>query len=173
MKTLLLLRHAKSSWDETGLADLARPLTSRGRAAATRIGRHLRGAGLAPERVLCSPARRATETLAGVLTELGESPVIEERPDLYLRGWSSLLGAVHGLPEEVNRAMLVSHNPDLHDLALALAGTGPPEALKALAAKFPTGALAVLCFADPVSGWRAVAPGKGALHALIKPRDMS
>jgi phosphohistidine phosphatase len=175
MKTLLLMRHAKSAWDDPALVDVLRPLAPRGRLAATRIGRYLREAGLAPERVLCSPALRAAETLARVLVELGGSPVVEEWPDLYFRGWTSLLDAVRGLPEDVGRAMLVCHNPDLHELALALAGVGAPKALAALAAKFPSGALAVLTFPtpDPASGWSGLAPAAGTLQALVRPRDLS
>jgi len=171
MKTLLLLRHAKSAWNDSTISDISRPLTPRGQIAATRIGRHLREEGPLPERVLCSPARRAAETLARVLAELKPPPVVEERPELYLQGWSSLLAAARSLPEEVKRAMVVSHNPDLPDLALALAGTGPAAALTALATKFPTGALAVLTF--PVGTWREIAPGSGTLQALIRPRDLS
>ena len=168
MKTLLLLRHAKSAWDDPGLADMERPLTPRGQAAAARMGRHLRDTGLVPERVLCSPARRAAETLALVLAGPTHTPVVDQRPELYLRGWSALLAAVQGLPGAVDRAMLVSHNPDIHELAVALAGSGAPAAL---AAKYPTGALAVLRFA--VQDWRAVAPGTGTLQEFVSPRHLS
>ena len=170
MKTLYLLRHAKSDWDDPGMRDIDRPLASRGRKAARRIGHALAGLGAPPDLALCSSARRATETLDRVLAALDDRPVAETREDLYLSGWLVLLGAVQEVPDLVGRVLLVAHNPDLHVLTRQLAGGGAPEALRALAEGYPTGALAVLEFPGP--GWSDVAPGTGMLRHFIRPREL-
>ena len=172
MKTLYLLRHAKSAWDDPGLADVARPLAPRGRKAATRVGRALRESGRLPELVLCSPARRAADTLARVLAELGPDPVpVETCEALYFGGPAALLLRVQTLPATLYRVMLVAHDPDLHELAVLLAGSGPTAARVSLSEKFPTGALALLDF--PGDDWAAVAPGAGRLREFLRPRDLS
>jgi phosphohistidine phosphatase len=121
--------------------------------------------------VLCSPAQRAAETLALAQAQLETQPEVEVRADLYLDGWTALLDAVHGLPDRVSRAMLVGHNPDLQDLACRLAGSGSSDARQAMAAKFPTGALAVIAFPGP--SWGEVALGAGTLRAFVRPRDLT
>ncbi len=171
MKTLLLLRHAKSAWADPALEDFDRPLAPRGIDAATRMGRYLCRDGLVPERILCSPARRAAQTLTLVLAQLKDEPPVETARSLYLGGWPALLAAVQTLPATTARAMLVAHNPDLQDLALTLAGTGPAASLQALAEKLPTGGLVVLTFPGPT--WSAVAAGAGTLVALVCPRELS
>ncbi|MEI6559368.1 MAG: histidine phosphatase family protein [Rhodospirillaceae bacterium] len=171
MKTLSLLRHAKSSWENPGLADRERPLEPRGRKAATAVGHHLALAGKPPQLVLCSPALRTTETLERVLAALGADvqPVVEIREALYLGGGETLLETVQGLPAELDHVLLVAHDPDLHELALLLAGSGEPGPLAALKRKFPTGALAVFGLAD----WREAGPGAGRLKEFVRPRDLS
>jgi phosphohistidine phosphatase len=158
-----LLRHAKSSWDEPGLADHDRPLTPRGRRAATRIGRHLREAGVEPELILCSTARRARDTLA--LLELA-SPVSVEG-ELYGASGATLLERLRETSDELHSLLLVGHNPGIHDLAVLLAGDGPLQA--ELGAGFPTAALATLTFN---AGWRALRPGACELVAFVKPREL-
>ncbi len=171
MKRLFLLRHAKSAWDDPTLADHNRPLAARGRQAATRMGRFLRAEGTGIERILCSPARRAAETLAAVLAELASTPPVETQDALYLGGPNALLAAIQSLPNGIDRAMIVAHNPDLHELAVALIRAGAAEPRRALAEKFPTGALAILEF--PGGAWSEVMPGTGTLLALVRPRDLS
>ncbi|MGQ9371923.1 SixA phosphatase family protein [Azospirillum sp. A39] len=171
MKTLFLLRHAKSAWDDPSLADHDRPLAPRGRKAAPRVGRRLRDLGLRPERALCSTARRAVDTLALVLEALGGDVPVEREHGLYLCGSRGLLERLRGVPGDVGSLMLVAHNPDLHELATELAGAGPAEAVAALRAKFPTGACAVLTF--EAADWRAVEPGAGRLVEFMLPRTLA
>lgn len=166
MKTLYLLRHAKSDWDDPALADFDRPLAARGRKAAKRIGRALAGLDAPPALILCSPARRARETLDRVLPLLSPEPAVDLRPELYLGGWGVLLAVIGTLPDAVDRAMVVAHNPDMHDLAGRLSGHA-----EALRDGYPTGALAVLDFA--CSGWDRVGPGAGRLREFLKPRDLA
>jgi phosphohistidine phosphatase len=94
MRTLMLMRHAKSSWDQPGLADLDRPLAPRGRRAAPLIARHLHDQGLVPDLVLCSPARRVQETWQLMTPVLGGSVASKTLRSLYPGTPSRLLEAL-------------------------------------------------------------------------------
>jgi phosphohistidine phosphatase len=165
LPTLLLLRHAKSGWDDPELSDHERPLNERGRRAAPAMGRRLRAAGLEPDLVLCSSAQRARETWALVAPQLAGRPKVLFEDGLYLCGGDALLARLRRLNRE-QAVLAVAHNPDLHELAAALAGGGPPAELRALATKFPTGALAALEF----PAWRELAPGAARLILFATPR---
>ena len=123
-KRLYLLRHAKSSWEQTGLADHDRPLAGRGRRAARAITRHLEQHGVVVDLVLCSTARRARETLAGIEPALGAADVRYE-PGLYGAGAGELLERLHGVAGDIGAVMLIGHNPAIEQLAHALARPSP------------------------------------------------
>ena len=169
-RELLLLRHAKSAWDDPSLADHDRDLAPRGVKAAKRIGRELVARGLVPDLVLCSTACRARRTLELVLQAFATRPAVRELRSLYLAPPSRLLEIIHRQAGMVGRLMLVGHDPGLHALAQRLAGMGAPEALESLAAKFPTGACARLGFV--AASWADLAPGSGRLLDFIRPRDL-
>jgi phosphohistidine phosphatase len=156
-KHLLLLRHAKSSWDDPALADHDRPLAARGRKASKLIGAHLRREQIEISLVLCSSARRARETLELV------APSGEVR--IYGASADELLERLHRVPDEVEAVMLIGHNPAFQDLAVALVGAGSELASR----KFPTGALATLMFTGP---WRALEHGHAELAAFVTPREL-
>jgi phosphohistidine phosphatase len=166
-RRLYLLRHAKSSWKEPGLADHERPLARRGRRAAKAIGRHLRRLGVEPELVLCSTATRARQTLEGIEPALGRGAIRVEA-ELYGAGPADLLARLHEIAAPVRSVMVIGHNPGLEQLALLLARHG--SRLQELDAKFPTGALATLAFRGP--GWSALDRGTADLIAFIRPRDL-
>ena len=166
MTTLYLLRHAKSSWDEPGLADRERPLAPRGRRAVGRVAEHLRAEGVRPEVVLCSTAVRARQTLEIVLPALGEPEVLVE-DGLYGDDAEEVLDRLRSLPDAIARAMVVGHNPTLQDLALDLAASG--RDLERLREKLPTGALVTLAFEGP---WRGLGAGRATLESLVVPRDL-
>jgi phosphohistidine phosphatase len=166
-RRLYLLRHAKSSWKEQGLADHDRPLARRGRRAAKAIGGHLREQGVEPELVLCSTARRARQTLEGIEPALGRGKVRVE-PELYGALPAVLLAHLQEIPARVRSVMVIGHNPGLEELALLLARHGPR--VRELEAKFPTGALATLAFQG--SGWAALDRGTAELIEFIRPRDL-
>ncbi|WP_114391842.1 SixA phosphatase family protein [Oleisolibacter albus] len=171
MKTLILLRHAKSDWSDPDLSDHDRPLNPRGRAAAAAMSEYLRAGGEGPpalDGVLCSSARRARDTMERVLPAWPVPPVPSIEPGLYLCGALALLERLRRLPDGVGRVLLVGHNPDLHDLACRLAITGGAEALVALRQKYPTGALAELALPD--GSWRDLTGGR--LVRFVRPRDL-
>jgi phosphohistidine phosphatase len=165
MRTLYLLRHAKSSWDDPALPDRERPLASRGRRDAKRIGEHLRRLGITPALVLCSPAVRTQETLDLLRPALVEvAAEVEEQ--LYGASSETLLERIHSVPDDVGSVLLIGHNPGLHDLALALASSGAK--LERLEAKFPTAALATLA----LERWSSLSPGDAKLVAYVVPKQL-
>lgn len=171
MKTLILMRHAKSDRSVSGQEDYERPLAVRGMKAAPRMGQALRDRNLVPDVVLCSKARRACETWELVEPELGVSPRVVFQRGLYMAAPGTLLAAVQDLPQEAALALLVGHNPGLEYLAGVLAGPGSdPEAQRCLAAKFPSAALAVLTF--ETQSWSEVTVNLGCLGLFLCPRDL-
>jgi len=169
-KQLLLLRHAKSDWGDPSLADIDRPLSSRGEKAARRIGGHLAEAGLAPDLVLCSPARRTRDTLELMQRHAGLTLRTVIEPGLYLAEPQAVLRLVRAVEDRVERLMLVGHDPGLPGLAIALT-KGQRDALtERLAAKFPTGALALLTC--DIEKWRDLKPGACRLQAFVAPKEL-
>jgi len=175
MRQLLLLRHAKSSWDNKALPDQDRPLSPRGRRAASLMRRAMRDLGLAPDIVMLSPSRRTRETLEA-LEPWDEAPLIEPVDSLYLATGPQLLEVLHGVAETVRSVMLIGHNPGMHELAMLLVaprGTaarhGPGRAIERLAAGYPTGALAEFAIAGP---WSGLGEGGGRLLRFLLPRDL-
>lgn len=167
MRQLLLLRHAKSSHDEPGMPDHARPLNAQGQAAAASIGAAMRARGLAPDLVLVSTARRTMETLAG-LEPWEETPLIDPLDALYLAPAERMLGLIREVGETVRSVLVIGHNPGMHDLAILLMAPGAAEAAR-LRASYPTGALAEFSLARP---WRETAAGAGRLERFLTPRDL-
>jgi phosphohistidine phosphatase len=160
-KRLLLLRHAKSSWDDPALADYDRPLAARGRKAAKLIGAHLRREQIRISLVLCSSARRARETLDLVAA----SAEIQIERELYSASADQLLERLRRVPDGVDAVMLIGHNPAIQDLAVGLVGGASELAVR----KFPTGALATLTLTGP---WRALDPSHAELAAFVTPREL-
>jgi phosphohistidine phosphatase len=166
MPVLYILRHAKSSWDDPALADADRPLAPRGRKAARRLGRHLSDEGIRPALVLCSPAVRARETLAGIGAALAGVETRVE-PDLYRASASDLIERLRAVPDSVPSVIVIGHNPALQTLIVRLARPGP---LRDRAdAKLPTGAFATL---ELDGGWNVLADGGAKLAELVLPREL-
>ncbi len=172
MRQLLLLRHAKSSWDDPRLSDHARPLNARGRRAAMGMGAAMRDLGLAPDVVLVSSARRTLQTLEA-LGPIEGPPLIEPMDDLYLTTWTSLIGVLRRVPETARSILLIGHNPGLHDLALALAGEDAmaleTPLTRRLAAGYPTGTLTEFAVALP---WGHLEAGGARLLRVLSPGDL-
>ena len=167
MNRLLLLRHAKSSWDQPDLADHDRPLARRGRRAATALREHLRGLAEAPPFVVCSSATRTVETLQLIRSALPADTSVAIEAGLYGADVDELLVRVRSLPPTAEGVLLVGHNPGIGDLAVMLAGHGDRTALAAMTAKFPTAALARLSIDQP---WSAVVAGAATLDEFWTPR---
>lgn len=168
MKTLFLLRHAKSGWTEAGQDDHDRALTARGRRAAELVGLYLAQRGDPPSLVLCSTARRALETLEPLRRRLGV-PFEADRA-LYLAEPDAILARVAEVDDRESGVLVVGHNPGLHEFCMLLAGAGDGEARARLREGFPTAALAVLEL--DIERWDEIRPRCGALVDLRVPKDL-
>lgn len=170
MRTLLLLRHAKSSWGNDSLPDHDRPLNRRGREAATGMGRYLRDAGPVPDLALCSTAVRARETLDRLLESLGRPVEVRLDRALYLASDERLAERIAAAPEEAGVLLVVAHNPGMARLAVRLAATGDAASRGRLQRKLPTAGLARL-EAD-AARWGDLVRGGGELAAFVRPKDL-
>ena len=174
MKRLILLRHAKSSWDDPTLADHERPLAPRGVRAAPAMARWLHDHDYVPDRILCSDAVRTQQTWALVARvwedRNGSVPEVMVHPNLYLASARGIRTILAEELDSVDSLMVVGHNPGLHHLASTLAIPGGTPAHDRLARKFPTAAAVVLDFDVP--GWGDLSPGEGRLVAFMRPKDL-
>ena len=163
MKTLLLLRHAKSSWDNPALQDFDRPLNERGLRAAPLVGRHLRKRKIVPDLILCSPAQRTRETVSLVSKAAHiESVLLRFDERIYEASAERLSEVISQIEEKVNQALLIGHNPGLEELILHLTGEEK---------RMPTAALAQITL--NVDKWNRTSAGCGTLDWLVKPKELS
>ena len=169
MKSLTLLRHAKSGWDDPVARDFDRPLNPRGRRAARLVGEKMKAEGLAFDRVLASPARRVVETIEEVEAAFGSlGAEYDER--LYLASPVTLLDIVHAANDRIGHLLLVGHNPGLEALALQLTRKGGCGMRGELEVKYPTATLAEMRL--EAERWRDIRSGSGELVRLVRPRDL-
>ncbi len=161
MKTLMLLRHAKSSWDDVSLRDFERPLAPRGRKAAPRMAKALKESGILPDLIISSPAARARATIEIVIAAaaLDITPQFEE--GIYGATSAELMAVVRHIPDTSACALLVGHNPGFENLVARL--TGKDEAM-------PTAALA--CIEFQIDRWEDVEDGAGRLKWLLTPKTL-
>jgi phosphohistidine phosphatase len=161
MKTLLLLRHAKSSWKKPNLPDHDRPLAKRGKKEAPEVGQYLQSSNQVPDLILSSTARRAQETAQAVAETSGFDGQVELYQDLYMSDPASYLDILRCMPDQANRVLVVGHNPDVEDL-LAL--------LTDVKEHMTTAALAVIDL--PITSWQELnEAADGRLQNLWTPRD--
>jgi phosphohistidine phosphatase len=170
MKTLTLLRHAKSGWDDPVARDFDRPLNPKGQRAAAMVGRHMKSLGLAFDHVVASPAVRVIETIEQVGQGYGSdlAPAWDQR--IYLASAATLLDVVHDLPAGAERVLLAGHNPGLEELVLLLVPDDGGALRDEVEVKFPTATLAEMVF--ETDDWRDVRAGGASLARFVRPRDL-
>jgi len=161
MKTLLLLRHAKSDWDDPSLRDFDRPLAARGKRDAPEIGKALRKRGPLPDLILSSPAARAKATTKAVVKSAKIKLDVEYDEAIYGASSAELVTLVNRLPDSCSCAMMVGHNPGFEDLVGRLSGSHE---------RMPTAALACLEF--PVEKWADVGEQEGKLVWVLTPKEL-
>jgi phosphohistidine phosphatase len=161
MKTLLILRHAKSSKDDPSLHDHARPLNDRGRRDAPRVGAMLKEKDIIPDAILSSTAVRAQETARAAALSAGFNKDITLTAEFYPGEPEDYLAVLKKLPNELNRVMVVGHNPGIEELIWALVGA--PE-------EIPTAALTHLEL--PIESWNQLAPKvRAKLISIWRPKE--
>jgi phosphohistidine phosphatase len=173
MRRLLLLRHAKTENDAPSGRDQDRRLDNRGRRDAAEIGGWIgRHPAFCPDLVLVSHAIRAHQTWEiawEAMKDAVPEPQVELVAELYGADPAQLLQTIHSASEtDPKRLMLVGHNPGMHEMALALAGSGDAAGRKALAENLPTSGLAVFDFA--IDDWTDVAFRRGRLELFVSPK---
>jgi phosphohistidine phosphatase len=172
MRRLMLLRHAKTENEAPSGRDQDRRLDNRGRHDATEIGGWIGRHSPFPDLVLVSHAVRAHQTWEiawEAMKELVPEPQVELMPELYGADLSQLLETIREAASTNSlRLMIVGHNPGMHELALALAGSGDGGARKALADNLPTSGLAVFDF--EIDDWTDVAIRRGRLVSFVSPK---
>lgn len=161
MKTLYLLRHAKSSWKNETLLDIERPLNKRGRKAAETIGAFLKKKKIVPDLVLCSTAVRARQTTEIVLDVAKLSPDIHFEDGIYEADPTRLLELVRQIEKSKKAVLLVGHNPGLEEFLEFL--TGKSE-------RMSTATLAKIVLR--VTNWANVNAQKGTMEWLQKPKAL-
>lgn len=166
-KILYILRHAKAETGASSQDDHDRSLTARGGAAADAMGHFLQKQGVRVDKVLCSTAARARQTLAAVQEVTGKEWPVEHSDRLYLASVNEMTQLLSHLDESVSRVMIVGHNPGLHQFSLKLAKSGEHELMDNLAIKFPTCAFAAIALGE--MPWRDLAHMHGELKAFATP----
>lgn len=162
MKTLLVLRHAKSSWKDEGISDHDRPLNKRGKQDAPRMGQLIREEGLVPDLILTSSAKRALTTAQMAAEACGYEGEIQVSRDLYATGPEEFIEMLGALPDDVNTVLTVGHNPGLEELV---------EALTDEAQGMPTAALAQIVL--EIEHWSELSgESTGRLLNLWLPRNL-
>ena len=170
MKTLILMRHAKSGWADPGMDDHDRSLNKRGRSAAPVMAHWLAARGLRPGRALCSPSRRTRETAALMRAAAPWLPEPELPAALYHAGPGTLLEHLRRLAKDCDSALVIGHEPGLVVLLRMLGGrTAAPECRRAYG-HFPTAAMAVL-EAD-IGDWRDLGADRVEFVAFAVPRGL-
>ncbi len=164
MKEILLLRHAKSSWDDPALEDYERPLAKRGKKDAPRMGSYLRKAGYKPDYVISSPARRARETTELVLEAAKcDTGILRWERKLYFGNTQDYLQVIQEAPESTERILLVGHNPLMESVAGGLASGSERSSLR-----MPTAAL--VCLESYASRWNQVGWGSCQIKWMMIPK---
>ena len=162
MKTLFLLRHAKSSWKESGQPDFERPLNERGQRAAPLIGKFMRQQKLRPDLILCSPAERARQTIALVSAAAAFTAELRYDERIYEASRTRLLTVVSQIDQSVAAVLLVGHNPGLEELLEAL--TGEVHHMQ-------TATLAQITL--NIERWSEAREHSGELVQLVKPKELA
>jgi phosphohistidine phosphatase len=161
MKTLYLLRHAKSSWDDRSLRDFDRPLNERGLKAAPKIGAYMRKEEIRPDTIISSPALRAKETTTLMGEAAGLMSLVNFDERIYEASAQRLFEIVAGFPDRTETAMMVGHNPGFEELLAALTGASQRMATATLA-----------CIELKIEKWSDVAADCGQLKLLVRAKDL-
>lgn len=160
MKTLYVLRHAKSSWENSDLSDFDRPLNERGKTAAPFMGKVMKENELAPGLILSSPAVRARETARLVKMAAELDAEIKHNERIYEASPQTLRQVAASIDDRFESAMIVGHNPGMEGFIRLLTGKLEP---------MPTGSLAIIDLDIP--GWDSIGQAAGTLRKVIRPKD--
>ena len=166
---LYILRHAKSSWAETGSKDFDRGLNDRGSSDLRKISAEMRNHEYLAPHVYCFPALRTRLTMHGVILAYETPPKIDYIDKLYSGDTLSYIDCIRRHPNKED-LLIVGHNPMCAELAIQLIGDGEPKALATVSQKFPAGALAVIDL--DIEQWDSIATKSGYIAEFILPKEI-
>ncbi len=171
-KIIYLARHAKSSWDSDAGSDFERPLSDKGFRHAKKMGEALTRLNWKPEKIIASPALRASQTCQIYCEQLGFShSKVDWKKDFYAAYTVTLLHSLTRQDENTQSVMLIGHNPSMEDLLIHLCGESAPSKLKQKNGKlFTTGNIAKVVFDGE---WKDLVMGNALLDTLLRPKDLS
>lgn len=163
-KTVLIMRHAKSSWDDSSLKDIERPLNKRGRNDAPAMGRYLSELGLVPDHIVCSTAVRARETiqLVAEVTGIDEEQISWDEA-LYYEDTDAYMAAIRSAPEEADVILVAGHNPTIEQTVARLSGGSAVQ-------KITTAN--IVCFYSSASAWSNVEELNTTFKWITGPKDL-
>ncbi|MEM7498664.1 MAG: histidine phosphatase family protein [Pseudomonadota bacterium] len=170
MKTVILQRHAKSSWSDPELDDHDRPLNARGKAAAPVIARWLERTGYRPDRVICSSSKRTRQTLKRMRTVLPALPEPTVEPRLYHAEPELMFEILSTQPDEADCVLVIGHQPGLSAFARHLVNGRVRRGCSRAFEHFPTAAAAVLTL--PVVRWAELSPRTAEFVDFAVPREL-
>jgi phosphohistidine phosphatase len=170
MRRLLLLRHAKSERSIPGTSDRERGLIERGCNDACKIGAYMATHALIPDRVLLSPVTRTQETWKFAAKAFKPAPGAGMVEKLYDATPHCILAVIKDIPANVHTALIIGHNPGLHELAVMLIASGDLEARESLHEKLPTCGLVIIDFA--FDDWKRLQPCSGRLERFVTPKAL-
>jgi phosphohistidine phosphatase len=162
MKEIWLMRHAKSDWSNPELTDFDRPLNRRGKRDAPRMGDWIRSYGQLPELIISSPATRAKATTEAVAHAIGAETSVQWWDELYPGDVETSIERMSSLPWDMERIMIVGHNPHQEELASFLSSKGQ------LRLRLPTASIAILT--SEIENWKEISQSGFYLRALVTPK---
>lgn len=161
-KTFFIMRHAKSSWDDSSLKDFDRPLNKRGRRDAPAMGKTLENLGHTPELIISSPALRAKQTVLYFPEIFGLAEgAIQWNEDLYYQGYEAYLESIWNAPGRVSTLLVAGHNPSVEEIVAHLSG----KSLDITTAN-------IACFESDAESWSRVEAGNCEFKWLIRPKGL-
>ena len=161
MKTLLLLRHAKSSWKDQGVTDFERPLNDRGRKAAELVGKFILKQNVTIDLVISSPAVRARQTIELVLKAAKRSPELRFDQRVYEASPTQLIEITSQIEDDRKSVLLVGHNPGMEELLALLVG---------VEMHMPTASLAKVVLSS--KKWDKILAEKGVLDSFVRAKEL-
>ncbi len=171
MKKLLLLRHAKSDWDDFTLEDHERPLNERGQHNAQQMGAYMADNTIHPDIIYCSTAQRTRQTLSLLLAQGGLSCPVDYVPDIYEATASTLISIVTNCPDKYDTLLIVGHNPGIQMLGLTLTEGQNAPLRRKLEYRLPTGTLQNITL--NINSYTEITQGCGTLESFTKPKSLS
>lgn len=171
MKKLLLLRHAKSDWDDFTLEDHERPLNKRGEHNAQQMGAYMANNSIQPDMIYCSTAQRTRQTLSLLLAQSGLSCPVDYVPGIYEATASTLMNIVTNCPDKYDTLLIVGHNPGMQILGLTLTEGQNIPLRRKLEYRLPTGTLQTITL--NITSYTETKQGCGTLESFTKPKSLS